>query len=219
MAITFDTTSQSAAAFTTSASWLHIPIGTPKGILVLIDQNGSAVDQVTSVTYGGVNMIEVTNSSYAIGTPTGNISVFFLGSGVPTGNQTVQVNAPGGANAKRAVAISVAAAGDTEIEDSQVTQGTGANTSINLTVAIEAFCVGVMHIGRAAVTDSTAGANCTDILEHDFGSQICCFTRATNIVSGPTTFALNWTHISSARGVFAVAIKEAASWIPYTIWM
>src|SRR5688572_13669586 len=116
MAIAFDAASNVAAGNGT-LSWTHTPVGTPKGVLVLI-ASASLTDQVAAATYGGTAMTELADSPLlqTVGDEGGSVYGYFLGSSVPTGAQTVEVTVTGAAS-KRAVAVTVTAAGDTAVED------------------------------------------------------------------------------------------------------
>lgn len=119
--VAFDAISNSGGTDTTTFSWTHTPSGTPKGVLVLIYQEGNASgpgpDEITGVTYDGEAMTEVANSPELGGAYTrgGVIYAYFLGSGVNTGAVSVEVTCSASTSKKRAVAISLTAAGDTSI--------------------------------------------------------------------------------------------------------
>ena len=90
-----------------SYSWTHTVVGTARGILVFAFTNADA-DNNLSVTYGGVLVPKVAGAQ-AIDTTTepGRCSAFFLGSGIPAGNQSVVVTRQNNANTCYAVSISV----------------------------------------------------------------------------------------------------------------
>src|SRR5688572_6905010 len=77
-----------------SFSWSHTPGGTASGVTVAVWTAG-ATSEVTSVTYGGVNVPAVTGgeANDAAG-EVGSVKIFHLGgsASIPTGNQTVVVN-------------------------------------------------------------------------------------------------------------------------------
>lgn len=219
MTIAFDTTTNVAAG-TGNLSWTHTPVGTPRGILVLIVQDITAADQITSVTYGGVALSAVAGSPllHTNGSEDGAIYGYFLGSSIPTGNQTVDITVSAGA-AKRAVCYSVTAAANTEIEDTTADDtGTVANPSVNVTLAsgVSAFVAGVLHSGQNSPTFVAEIANTTLVLEYDFGSACGVWSRRTNIETGAGDFAIGWTATSDESAILAVAIKESAAstWIP-----
>lgn len=101
MAISFDAASTSGAASQNQASfsWSHAG-GTPEGVVLftftLAELDILDGDNATSVTYGGVSMTAVSGGrAEVINTQSGNeidCKLWFLGSGVPSGTQTVVVN-------------------------------------------------------------------------------------------------------------------------------
>jgi hypothetical protein len=103
MAITFDANS-AASNFSQnvgSFNWSHAG-GTPKGVIVftftLAELDILDGDNVTSVTYGGSSLTTASAGAWraeSINTPSSNeidCKVWFLGSNVPTGTQTITVN-------------------------------------------------------------------------------------------------------------------------------
>lgn len=127
MSIAIDATSESHTGTTGSASeasfsWSHSG-GTspaPKGVLVFTFVNANA-DDATAVSYGGVSLTAVSGGRAVdtAGEP-GDCKAWFLGSGVPTGTQTVVVTRNNNANVMYAVAITV-----TSSQDSDVYTGSG----------------------------------------------------------------------------------------------
>src|SRR3990167_3486070 len=97
--------------------WTHTPVGTPRGVVVLINQRASIADTVVGVTYGGVAMTRV---QFAAGSGPEAVSNFcyFLGASIPTGAQTVSVDLTGTTTDYHSESITVTADGDTEVVDS-----------------------------------------------------------------------------------------------------
>jgi hypothetical protein len=131
MAITFDTNS-AAASFSQnvgSFNWSHAG-GTPKGVIVFTftwaELGILDGDNVTSVTYGGSSLNTASAGAWraqSINTPSSNeldCKVWFLGSSVPTGTQTIIVNR-GNNNLKVwAAAVTVNSSQDSNIHSSVV---------------------------------------------------------------------------------------------------
>jgi hypothetical protein len=97
MAVAFDAGSVSHAGVSASQSeasfsWTHTPAGTPAGVVVFVIANHPTNGAVSGVTYGGEALAAVPGGSAAdtLG-ELGRVQAWFLGSGVPTGAQTVQV--------------------------------------------------------------------------------------------------------------------------------
>lgn len=120
MAISFDASSAhgSITQNTGSFSWSHAG-GTPEGVIVftftyaeLIDLEGN---NITSVTYGGTSLTAVGDTAGEAELDSGqsqsgngyNCKAWFLGSGVPSGTQTVVVNRTNNAKKIWAAAITV----------------------------------------------------------------------------------------------------------------
>lgn len=121
-----------SAPFTTTTphTFAHTPVGTPKGVVVLI-ATFEAADGVSGVTYGGVAMARITNSVDSAGEP-GRTDIYFLGSSIPTGEQDVVITHSGSAALKDAVVATVTADGDTSIADADVVQGDAQNPQVSL---------------------------------------------------------------------------------------
>ncbi len=212
MAIAFDAVSSTVPG-TGALSWLHTPIGTPKGVIVFVVQNVGTADEVTGVTYGGVTMTEVTGSPnlHTTGEP-GGVHAFFLGSSIPTGDQTISVSVNGTGSSKAGIAISVTAAANTEINDVDATINSDAQADPSVTLqlnGISSFCCIGFHSGQNAPTAITPLTNWTTIAEVDFGSQTSGFYRYNTI--GTADVTAGWTQTSEDAAAIAIAIDEVGS--------
>lgn len=211
MAIAYDAASNVAAG-TGNLSWTHTPVGTPRGVLVLIAQNVGTTDEVTGVTYGGVAMREVQGSPllHTAGSEDGALYGYFLGTGIPTGAQTVAVTVSG-SSSKRAVCYSVTASTDVEVEATttkDASSGTNPFMAIATSTGVTTFIAGVIHSGIGAVSSIAAAAGYTDVLEHDYGSQCASWTRRTSNLGGGST-NISWTcGTSEEYGILGVALRE-----------
>jgi hypothetical protein len=91
--VAFDVATDGGNVTTNPKTFTHTPTGTPRAAIVLIVQGGNiSADRISGVTYGGVSMTEVALSPVI--KTTGEqavVDVFFLGSGIPTGAQTVSI--------------------------------------------------------------------------------------------------------------------------------
>lgn len=210
MAIAFDAASNVAAGNGT-LSWTHTPVGTPAGALVLVAAATSS-DQVSGVTYGGTAMTEVTGSPVlrVSGDEGGSVYGYFLGSSVPTGAQTVEVTV-GGAASKRAVAITVTASGNTEVDDTSTADIASTTTpSVTLTTSVETFVAAVLHSGVNDPANVAPDGDHTEVLEHDYGTTTGSWVRRTsNPAAGSPT--VSWTTNSEEAAILAVAIREAGA--------
>lgn len=134
-AVAYDARSESdtgTTGATATYSWTHTPSGTPKGVVVFVFNNDNAYPY-GDVTYGGVVMTAVTGGSAAdtAGEP-GTCRAYFLGSGIPTGQQTVQVVESGTMTASYAVAYTVTALTNTEVTGVSIEEENQTLTEVNV---------------------------------------------------------------------------------------
>lgn len=102
MAVSFDASSALASASQNQASftWSHTGASPPKGIAIFTftfaELSTLGGDNATSVTYGGVNVPAVSGGrAESVNTQSGDeldCKLWFLGSGIPSGTQSVVVN-------------------------------------------------------------------------------------------------------------------------------
>jgi hypothetical protein len=210
MAVAFDAATNVAAG-TGNLSWTHTPVGTPKGIVVFIVQNAGATDEVTSVTYGGVAMTEITGSPVLHSTgESGAVYAYFLGTGIPTGGQTVAVTVNATGSSKRAVAFSVTAATSrtkVQTQDATINSDSLANPSVTLSLSsVSCWCAIGFHSGQNQPAGITPLASWTGYLEHDFGNQNAGFYRYDTV--GTANVTAGWTQTAEDAVMIAVAIAE-----------
>lgn len=206
------------AAGTANLSWTHTPVGTPRAVIVFVVQNAAGTDEVSSVTYGGTSMTEVSGSPnlHATG-ETGVVYAYFLGSGIPSGAQTVDVNVSGAAS-KRAVAYTLTANADTEIVDSDgtITSNSQSNPSATLSLSSRTSWGGIaFHSGQNAVSGTTPLGSWTGDLEHDFGPQVAGWYRFNTI--GTSDVTAGWTQTAEDAVMIGVAVSEKQG-IMYRTW-
>lgn len=207
MAVAYD--AFSAASGTTTFSWTHTPVGTPRGVTVFIVQDISGVDQITGVTYGGVAMTEIALSPLLKtgGEPAVTYG-YHLGSAIPTGAQTVAVTVSGGTDAKRAVCVSVTAAGDTEVQDTTTIQSnalTDPSGTLSLG-AVSCFCWEAFYSGLGSAGGITPLTGWTSRDEHDFGVDMAGFYTYDTV--GTADVTIGYTASSDDCNLIGVAIKE-----------
>jgi hypothetical protein len=209
---TFDATSQ-ATLGTGPLSWLHTPNGTATGIVVFVTQNSGVAaitDEVTGATYGGVAMTLIASIADDAFTESGITKAFFLGSGIPTGAQTVSVTQSAASNSKSGSANSLRGGNSTRIINSVT--GKAATAVQQFAVLLNAGTNGAVVLGAAhdtvsaPATDLQPGQAFTQLLEDDFGAQSTNVVRRT--LEGATgTIPVNWLHTgTAAEGAAAVAV-------------
>jgi hypothetical protein len=198
------------AARASPISWTHTPVGIPKGVLVLIAVENEATDPVTAVTYGGVALSHVSGSPLAdtVNAEVCHAGGWFLGSGLPTGAQTVVVTFSTIGGSINAVACTVVGPNNSAIEDTSTISGavSGADPSLALTITADSFCAGLLISGRAAAADVTPGAAMTQLLEIDVGAELMSWVRKTDLAT--TNTSVDWTAASEEYAILAVAIKS-----------
>jgi hypothetical protein len=204
VAVAFDAFGE-ASESTTDISYTHTPVGTPKGVVVYIAQRGVNTDDVATVTYGGVGMSRLhkaDDSAVELFT----MYVYFLGSGIPTGAQTVSVDSTSG-SAKKVYSITVTATGDTAVEDSDAVGGDATNPSVSLSTTVETYVSACLISGHNTAGSVTAGAGYTIIDSSDTGNQTIFLEDVdTNPSAGSLTPGFTAALEDAAIG--AVALKD-----------
>jgi hypothetical protein len=217
VALAFDASSQSSQG-TGDLSWTHTPVGTPRAALVLIAQNVGTGDEIaTGVTYGAVAMTRVPTHGFLsglAGTEDGACYAYFLGSGIPTGAQTIAVDVDATGSVKIAKLFTWTADGDCEIVDSDVLDAVQADPQLTLQTGagVETVVGAIVHSGQNAGGNLTAVSGFTDDSSGaawDFGTQVAEVVRSTSPHSGGD-ITTGWTATSEEAHMIAVAIKEAA---------
>jgi hypothetical protein len=207
MAIGYDASSEShtgttGSASETSFSWTHTPAGTPKGVLIFTFVNANA-DDATAVTYGGVSLTDVSGGRAVdtAGEP-GDCKAWFLGSGVPTGSQTVTVTRNNNANVMYAVAITVTSSqdsavhtgtggivliqGDTALIEQAVTDGSSGTGNSMRFAAVNSGCdqFSTTPIKPDGITLAPYDVDSTWVHGIDFGTRVCGVVRETTAGTG-----------------------------------
>ena len=184
MAVAYDAVAiPSLALYTATFSWTHTPVGTPKGVAVIVVQEGST-DQVSGVTYGGVALTRV-RSDVRTATEPGRVYIYFLGSGVPTGAQAVQVTLTGTADTN-AVSLTVTSAADSAVDVSAgADAGIIANPSLSISPTVQAeIFYGIFYGASAPVTTVQTGS--THVAGKDYGVTSAMWARK-SVGAGATT--------------------------------
>jgi hypothetical protein len=189
----------------------HTPVGTPRGVLFFCVHT-LAVDQVVSVSYGGVAMSEVSNSPFlaVAGANPRTAEVYFLGSGIPVGVQNVIVDR-GGTAGGRLIVVTLTGASDTTI-DAVATLDTviqDPTKDINTTASTNTWIMGALGFQGIDTSTVGTGAGYTQISENDIGTwQVNSQYRTANGTGG--TIACPWTTTLSADCcAFVVAVKDS----------
>lgn len=214
-AVAHDAASESHAGATGSTNqasftWTHTPAGTPRGVLVYVFTR-SATQTVTGVTYGGVAMTaEAGGVAIDTGGEAGRVDTFFLGTGIPTGAQSIVVSRTNNGTIMYASAATQTAAATTEITGIVLLQGDGAfsQQSVNDgSPGTNSLRYAAGYAGGNNVL--AAGANSTILNNIDFGSFTANMARETTAGQGARN--VGFTSGSDDRAGVHLAVREATS--------
>jgi len=215
MAVAFDTFSDANefTAATDPKTWTHTPTGTPRGVLVFTQNTGTTADWVNgTVSYGGVAMTRVATNGWAVDSAaeTASIHAYFLGTGIPTGAQTVSIdhnNAIFGT--KWACCVTLTGALDTEVVASGKIEADTANPSIALDsgsrTAIKLFN---LFSGADAIASITNPAGITRIIAAKYASEIRCRVVGYRTTPGTGSETVSQTAASDDVAMIGVAVSE-----------
>lgn len=211
MTVAFDAFTNGTGS-TSSFNWTHTPSGTPAGVLVFVIHDGDGSGDSVTADYGALSLTEHASSPHIkTSTEAGGISFFWAGSSIPTGNQTVTITHSG--VFKNAGAITVTAAADIQIQDTDVSISSDSITDPSGTLSLGSntcFCAEGFFSGKGAITGNTPFANWTDRYEEDYGTSTGGIYTYDTIGSSDVTFG--FTNVTPDDAViFAVAVTEVAS--------
>jgi hypothetical protein len=215
MAVAFDAATESHASTLTATSgtsytWTHTPVGTPRGVLVFTHNFASATNTNTAVTYGGVSMTAVTGGEAqdTAGTFPLNCKAWFLGSGIPTGAQSVVVSRSGGSC--YATAVTVTAGADTETHGVVLLQEDGTLSEQSVTdgsTGVDSVRFAAAIWGDGAVP--VVGANSTLLQSIDVGTRTARTVRETT--AGQGSRSVGFTEASPFdRAAVHLAVREVS---------
>lgn len=204
MAVAYDAVSVAPGG--AAVSWTHAPTGTPRGILVLCEDQGQ---NITGCTYGGVAMTAVPGSP--AGKATGeamNVAAFFLGASIPTGAQTVAISGTL-TEVFRGVAISLTADDDTEIVDTDTSINSDSLASPRATLSLSgrtSFAAMVFASGVNSLTSAPILTGWSGLDGFDSGSQIAAAAKYDTIDS--TDVTIGWDQVAEDAVAIGVAIAQ-----------
>jgi hypothetical protein len=169
--IAFD--AQSETTGTTTLSWTHTPVGTPRAAVVFCVASTSATDVFSGATYGGTAMTLINGAADSAGEPAFTEG-YFLGASVPTGAQTAVCTISSGTTAKWAVAYTFTnvLSSDMEQLDESTIGGDFSNCGVGLTpTKAEPHMDAFAQFSGVGTPLTTAEANTVLGHNHDFGSS------------------------------------------------
>lgn len=209
----FDAFSNNGSYTTSNISYSHTSSGTAECAIVFVSQAGTSAETI-SVTYGGAAMSHVTSSPYDIvggGELDGFQHVFFLGTGVADGSQTVAVTKDG-ANNIRAFTITLEAGGDCEVidTDASIDSASIANPSGTLSASGRTvFAAQMWNSGQTAVDSVEPPASWTERIEIDLGALTTGLDTFDTIGTSDVTFGA--TQTADDFQIFALLVAQVSS--------
>lgn len=217
MAVAFGAATEIAAGATASpTTGTHTPSGTPRGVEVTIVHEGSS-DIITGVTYGGVALTRLLLQQDVLG-EFGSVYQYFLGSGVPTGTQTVSISRTDNTTPIQAVVRTLTAGGDIDVVDTAGANGSGAPTGtgnvanpfVDLSYGGRTcIALGAMWNAVNSPASITDGTGLTRDADHDFGSSSAVQHHQTT--PGSTDFTYGNTVATNNYAMVASAFAEGAT--------
>ena len=187
----------------------HAGGASPEGVLLLIAHNAISTDIIDGpVTYGGTAMTRVRSDADTAGEP-GRSYIYFLGSSVPTGTQTVSIGRTQSTQSMVVYCVTLNGNGNLEVIDNDgIAGGDPANPQVTLQFSSrEAMSFGVIHSGINLPANLAELGDQTRLGDHDYGNQIVVASRLTTAQTSDDTFG----YTSSAEDVAFSACAVAES--------
>ena len=208
MTVSYDAFALSAAG-TSTRTWTHTPVGTPRAIVAYVVHDGTA-DDISGCTYNGVAMTEMTGSPNVLATGEGHVVyAYHLGTSLPTGAQTVEATAISNVGLKLGYSISLQGADDTEVVDTDTSINSTSQADPSATLALggrTCFCSIGFASGQDAASGITPLTGWTARNEADAGTEVvACYTYDT-VDSADVT--AGWTQTAEDACAIASAISE-----------
>ncbi len=219
MAISFD--AQARGEWTgTGGTFTLVPVGTPKGIAVLVAAAADVVDRNLSVAYGGSPLARFGSFATAGAAENGAVYAFFRGSVVPTSGTVSVTHSAGGTFI--GWGLTMTAASDTQVlYNGSVHSDAAANPTITLpsSAGDTGLAVGVLFSGANALSSIAVGSGYTaltgpdggtsgTVTGKDFGSQTAVAEYGSK--SG-ANINVDWVIASSVYAALGGLITEISS--------
>ncbi|MBL4664310.1 MAG: hypothetical protein JKY22_12335 [Flavobacteriaceae bacterium] len=188
------------------------PVGVARGVIALIGQRQPVDDTVTSVAYGGVDVVEMTGSPF-LGTnaEAAPLYAYFLGAGIPSGTQNLVVST----NATRIKSVTIITlTADADMEENIAEQLLDSDSISNpradlvFLSAVDSFVAEIFMSGKSAVGGFSPITGWTSRTESDIGSNgIGVYTYDT--ISG-STVSCGFDNTGGGDNVqlYALAVNE-----------
>ncbi|MFN8521297.1 MAG: hypothetical protein U0667_18390 [Chloroflexota bacterium] len=194
-------------------TWTHTPSGTPRGIVIFDQQSGTSSDHVNGpVLYGGVATSRVLIAQDTAAEAAALVA-YFLGSGIPTGPQTVSIDHDTGIfGTKHAICISLTGSGDLEV----VASGKAENDQANPTVTLDsgtrtALKLFGLYSGQDAIASITNSAGMTRILAEKWTAGVFCRVYGYRTTPATGSETVLQTATSDDVAMIGLAISEVVA--------
>jgi len=218
MAVAHDAISESHTGTTGSASeasfgWTHTLAAGAKGLVVAVANFSANADTSSAVDVGGTPLAAVTGGGIGCGgSEPGYIKAWFLGSGLPTGAQTITVTRTNNTDIMWAAGWSVTALTNTEYTG-VATLSSGAGTTSQTEVNVDDGSPGTNSLRYAAmysglVSVPSPGANSSGANSIDVGGNCAVCVRET--VAGQGARPVGWSAAADELARVVLAIREVA---------
>jgi len=211
--VAFEADSFSTAG--TSTRSVSHPGVTPRAVIACLLGAGSAADEVSTCDYGGTNIPEIGASpiAKATGEP-GSVAMFFLGSSIPTGTQTVTCTATGSAATKILYVTTLTATTDTEVvaADTSINSDSVANPSSTLALSGR-----TSFVDLCLFTGQDTGGGITQLggwTNQNETVSSAGFAHYTYDTVGSTDVTIGWSQSADDAVAIGVAISEVSAGAP-----
>lgn len=211
MAVLFDSESFKDLA-SSGGTWTHTPVGTPRGIAVLIASD-TITDTITSVAYGGSTLARVAAISGGAGSEPGIAYLYFRGTIVPASG-TVNVVATGGTITGWAVTMTANQAWTESAGTATMSSTSLANPSgtIPSTSGDSGLAVGVCFTGQNAPASTTPNPGYTALTGsasggRDFGNQSAVAAQGG---AYGANVSMGWVQTADDVAAIVALIRETA---------
>lgn len=203
---------------TNPKTWTHTPSGTPRGVLIgCVAFNTINQAVFREVTYGGVQATSY-YEWYAQDTAGefGQVKLYFLGSNIPTGAQTVSVTNSASTDEKWCAVATITASLDTKLVGEVLLQEDG-------TLAEQSVDSGASTGQRYALcfsgitTPPAVGSNTTSLqtMDRASGTDSAAFARETNAGSGSRSVGFSDGTTDDRACVHVAVIEQPTTGYPY----
>lgn len=204
----FSSTGSTAAADPQTLS--HNPLGTARAVVVALSHHSTAVDSITSVSYGTTAMSRVTSAQNASGGVSRSY-LYFLGTSIPSGTQTVSVKRSNSTTSMRLTVMTWTADSDTTVLASAITaSGLGANPFVDFASSTTTMVgVGVILSARNATSDLVEFSTLTRADSYDFGADVGVVSYQT--VPHRSAFSFGYTASADDFALSALVFSQTTA--------